>query len=266
MKNSPLVVRGEVATSTETGEAPTGKARQLSECGQPAPRRRISPVAICPSVSTTNSFSRARWRRCRSQHLPDESKYPIPLDANGMLLIRTTDQSSGSARATVMLLTNDARSHQRWSLGIVASVSVRPKAILRRHDNLYLPHHTFLVVPEVGIEPTLPEGNGILSPARLPVSPLRRGGNLNCTTRAHGEHRGNNRVSLTSCVTGSWRSYGGRGAGRNGPSSVDVWTAPADQTTRPGSECDRCRCARLSRNGSPADRRSTPGSPRSFPS
>ena len=29
------------------------------------------------------------------------------------------------------------------------------------------------LVPEVGIEPTLPEGNGILSPARLPVSPLR---------------------------------------------------------------------------------------------
>ena len=31
------------------------------------------------------------------------------------------------------------------------------------------------LVPEVGIEPTLPEGNGILSPARLPVSPLRPG-------------------------------------------------------------------------------------------
>ena len=31
-----------------------------------------------------------------------------------------------------------------------------------------------MLVPEVGIEPTLPEGNGILSPARLPVSPLRR--------------------------------------------------------------------------------------------
>jgi hypothetical protein len=33
------------------------------------------------------------------------------------------------------------------------------------------------LVPEVGIEPTLPEGNGILSPARLPVSPLRPGRN-----------------------------------------------------------------------------------------
>src|SRR4051794_33891227 len=29
-------------------------------------------------------------------------------------------------------------------------------------------------VPKVGIEPTLPEGNRILSPARLPVPPLRR--------------------------------------------------------------------------------------------
>src|SRR5918994_429696 len=30
-------------------------------------------------------------------------------------------------------------------------------------------------VPEVGLEPTLPEGNRILSPARLPIPPLRRG-------------------------------------------------------------------------------------------
>ena len=29
------------------------------------------------------------------------------------------------------------------------------------------------LVPEVGVEPTHPEGHGILSPARLPVSPLR---------------------------------------------------------------------------------------------
>ena len=29
------------------------------------------------------------------------------------------------------------------------------------------------MVPEVGIEPTRPCGHGILSPARLPVSPLR---------------------------------------------------------------------------------------------
>ena len=32
-----------------------------------------------------------------------------------------------------------------------------------------------LVMPEVGVEPTRPEGHGILSPARLPVPPLRRG-------------------------------------------------------------------------------------------
>src|SRR5688572_29779776 len=30
------------------------------------------------------------------------------------------------------------------------------------------------LVPEVGVEPTHPCGYGILSPARLPVSPLRR--------------------------------------------------------------------------------------------
>src|SRR5437763_7852083 len=30
-------------------------------------------------------------------------------------------------------------------------------------------------MPKVGIEPTLPEGNRILSPARLPVPPLRLG-------------------------------------------------------------------------------------------
>ena len=31
-------------------------------------------------------------------------------------------------------------------------------------------------MPEVGLEPTLPEGNRILSPARLPIPPLRRAG------------------------------------------------------------------------------------------
>ena len=31
-----------------------------------------------------------------------------------------------------------------------------------------------MLVPEVGIEPTRPEGHRILSPARLPIPPLRR--------------------------------------------------------------------------------------------
>src|SRR5215203_6217402 len=31
-------------------------------------------------------------------------------------------------------------------------------------------------MPEVGLEPTLPEGNRILSPARLPIPPLRQVG------------------------------------------------------------------------------------------
>ncbi len=30
-------------------------------------------------------------------------------------------------------------------------------------------------MPEVGLEPTLPGGNRILSPARLPIPPLRQG-------------------------------------------------------------------------------------------
>ncbi len=30
------------------------------------------------------------------------------------------------------------------------------------------------IIPEVGLEPTLPEGNGILNPARLPIPPLRQ--------------------------------------------------------------------------------------------
>jgi hypothetical protein len=34
-----------------------------------------------------------------------------------------------------------------------------------------------LLVPEEGVEPTRPCGHRILSPARLPVPPLRRGGN-----------------------------------------------------------------------------------------
>jgi hypothetical protein len=45
----------------------TKPARRLSACGQPVPAtRRISPFAICPRVSTTNSFSRARTRAFRS--------------------------------------------------------------------------------------------------------------------------------------------------------------------------------------------------------
>ena len=50
----------------ESGQV--GGRRGGSEaCGQPAPAtRRISPFAMCPSVSTTNSFSRARTRAFRS--------------------------------------------------------------------------------------------------------------------------------------------------------------------------------------------------------
>src|SRR5579862_784627 len=40
-------------------------------------------------------------------------------------------------------------------------------------------------MPKVGIEPTLPEGNRILSPARLPVPPLRRRTIVRCGSRAH---------------------------------------------------------------------------------
>ena len=35
-----------------------------------------------------------------------------------------------------------------------------------------------MLVPEVGIEPTLCFQNWILSPARLPVPPLRQGGEV----------------------------------------------------------------------------------------
>src|SRR3954469_24013341 len=35
----------------------------------------------------------------------------------------------------------------------------------------------FRAMPEVGLEPTLPGRNRILSPARLPVPPLRQAGN-----------------------------------------------------------------------------------------
>ena len=34
------------------------------------------------------------------------------------------------------------------------------------------PRDAGLLVPEVGVEPTRPEGHGILSPARLPIPPL----------------------------------------------------------------------------------------------
>ena len=46
----------------------------------------------------------------------------------------------------------------------VASASKRKPPQLRRG---------FMTVPRVGLEPTLPEGNWILNPARLPISPPR---------------------------------------------------------------------------------------------
>ena len=47
------------------------------------------------------------------------------------------------------------------------------------HDNVWSDKSTTArlaktQVPKVGIEPTLPGGNRILSPARLPIPPLRR--------------------------------------------------------------------------------------------
>ena len=49
-----------------------------------------------------------------------------------------------------------------------------------------------VLVPEVGIEPTRPCGHGILSPARLPVSPLRHSG---------GEDRQYNASAISSSST-----------------------------------------------------------------
>src|SRR3990172_9282342 len=51
----------------------------------------------------------------------------------------------------------------------------------------------FPPMPEVGVEPTRPEGHGILSPARLPVPPLRRAppivpAPLGCTARRKGRY------------------------------------------------------------------------------
>ena len=58
------------------------------------------------------------------------------------------------------------------------------------------------LVPEVGIEPTRPFGHGILSPARLPVSPLRRRGGIVSIARDRGVRRSAARVSTQ---TGRWR-------------------------------------------------------------
>ena len=54
-----------------------------------------------------------------------------------------------------------------WALGLPAVAHVI--------DSLRVNHERRLV-PEEGVEPSRPEGHGILSPARLPVSPLRPGG------------------------------------------------------------------------------------------
>src|SRR5438067_13160443 len=44
-------------------------------------------------------------------------------------------------------------------------------------------------MPKVGVEPTLPEGTRILSPARLPVPPLRRGSIVDSTIRTEARTR-----------------------------------------------------------------------------
>jgi hypothetical protein len=49
----------------------------------------------------------------------------------------------------------------------------KKKSAFRLFENLEA--LDFIMVPEVGIEPTCPCERGILSPLRLPVSPLRHG-------------------------------------------------------------------------------------------
>src|SRR5919197_463673 len=72
-------------------------------------------------------------------------------------------------------------------------------------------------MPKVGIEPTRPEGHRILSPARLPVPPLRRIGNSSPRSRRLGKTA--LLPSLTTAV----------GVGRRG-STEEPWGSPVLKT------------------------------------
>src|SRR5688500_15753020 len=69
-------------------------------------------------------------------------------------------------------------------------------------------------MPEVGVEPTRPEGHGILSPARLPVPPLRRdsivASGASCLCEAGG---GLCRPGGQERPLGAWRQEGGLAGG-----------------------------------------------------
>ena len=85
----------------------------------------------------------------------------VPVALIGNRIIAARNQAVAALRAS------EAQLRATWEHATLGA------ALLDRLETLRLEGFANDLVPEVGIEPTRPCGHGILSPARLPVSPLR---------------------------------------------------------------------------------------------
>ena len=117
------------------------------------------------------------------------------------------------------------------------------------------------MVPKVGFEPTLPFRNRILSPARLPVPPLRPGGARSATgvSVRRGGGRGHPLVAATARLHGFWHARAepgsccqcarklvrrprvlGRGRGALAEYPAYAWAGPTRR--RPSGRCSATCC------------------------
>ena len=86
------------------------------------------------------------------------------------------------------------------------------------------------MVPEEGVEPSRPEGHGILSPARLPVSPLRPGGERSFYAHwarkrdAADEYRALEAKARVLTGTRAWRRHTGDSSEAGDWHRIGPWT------------------------------------------
>ena len=86
---------------------------------------------------------------------------------NGLVVVRMV--VSGAR------LTGTLEQRKEFLRGFVHEIGIDPDAGRGVITFYELPAGSLMMVPGLGVEPRWPEGQGILSPLRLPVSPPRRG-------------------------------------------------------------------------------------------
>ncbi len=126
------------------------------------PEEGLARLGLCPTMAAAFAAGlkadACLWTKC--------TRYPA------------SASNSGGAPVRRALLPD--RSSVKGTPAVKVSVSRgRGSLTARRPSPVQLPpvvHHATRkdVVPEEGLEPSRPRGHGILSPARLPVPPLRR--------------------------------------------------------------------------------------------